>query len=64
MATPKSPRFDREGALSRNYSTRVGRSDRRISRPYRRPITPLFTKFEGGDIVENALVKATTLRHW
>tara|TARA_R110000744_G_scaffold151931_4_gene265670 strand:+ start:13036 stop:14259 length:1224 start_codon:yes stop_codon:yes gene_type:complete len=64
MATPKSPRFDREGALSRNYSTRVGRSDRRISRPYRRPITPLFTKFEGGDIVENAQADVITSAMW
>jgi len=60
----ESPRFDREGALSRNYSTRVGRSNRRISRPYRRPITPLYTRFEGGDIVENAQADVITSAMW
>jgi len=64
MARNTSPRFDREGALSRNYSTRVGRSNRRISRPYRRPVTPLYTKFEGGDIVENAQADVITAAMW
>ena len=65
MATRNtSPRFDREGALSRNYRTRVGRSTRRISRPVQRPITPLYTKFEPGDIVENAQADTITAAMW
>mgnify|MGYP003109908259 CR=1 FL=1 len=59
-----SPRFERDGALSRNFSTRVGRSNRRLSRPYRRPITPLYTKFEPGDIVENAQADIITAAMW
>jgi hypothetical protein len=57
-------RFERDGALSRNYTSRVGRDDRRISRPYQRPITPLFTRFEAGDIVENAQADVITAAMW
>ncbi len=59
-----SPRFERDGALSRNFSTRVGRSNRRMSRPYRRPITPLYSRFEPGDIVENAQADTITAAMW
>ena len=64
MATSNTPRFDRDGALSRNYRTRVGRSTRRISRPAQRNITPLYTKFEAGDIVENAQADTITAAMW
>jgi len=59
-----SPRFERDGALSRNYSSRVGRSNRRLSRPSRPRITPLYSRFEAGDIVENAQADTITAAMW
>ena len=59
-----SPRFERDGALSRNYSSRVGRSNRRLSRPSRPRITPLYSRFEPGDIVENAQADTITAAMW
>lgn len=57
-------RFNPDGALSRNFSTRVGQRNRRLTSPRRRPITPLYTRFEGGDIIENAQADTITAAMW
>ena len=64
MAHNESPKFEREGALNRNYSTRVGRNQRYLSRPYSPRITPLYTRFEPGDVVENAQADVITAAMW
>ena len=64
MAQNESPKFEREGALNRNYSTRVGRNQRYLSRPYSPRITPLYTRFEPGDVVENAQADVITAAMW
>ena len=57
-------RFNRDNALSRNYSTRVGQRDRRLTSPVRRSVTPLYTKFESGDVIENAQADIITSAMW
>ena len=57
-------RFNRDNALSRNYSTRVGQRDRRLTSPVRRSVTPLYTAFENGDVIENAQADTITAAMW
>jgi len=57
-------RFNRENALQRNYSTRVGMRDRRLTSPVRRRIEPIYTKFENGDVVQNAQADIITAAMW
>jgi hypothetical protein len=57
-------RFNRDNALQRNYSTRVGMRDRRLTSPVRRRIEPIYTKFENGDVVQNAQADVITAAMW
>jgi len=57
-------KFNKEGALSRNFSTKVGNRNRRLTSPRKRLITPLYTRFEQGDIIENAKADTITAAMW
>lgn len=63
MAINPKFQFDQE-AMARNYSSRVGRKSRRLSSPYIRNITPLYTRFQAGDIVENAKADTVNAAMW
>jgi hypothetical protein len=60
-------RFNRDNALSRNYSTKVGGRDREMVspvRPIKRYVTPLYTKFSSGDVVVNAQADTISAAMW
>tara|TARA_R110001592_G_scaffold204278_8_gene454367 strand:- start:918 stop:2117 length:1200 start_codon:yes stop_codon:yes gene_type:complete len=60
-----SKKFNKNNALSRNYSTRVGRGNRRPTSPVRRRvIQPIYNRFTNEDIVQNAKADTITAAMW
>ena len=60
-----SKKFNKNNALSRNYSTRVGRRGRRPTSPVRRRvIQPIYNRFSREDIVQNAKADTITAAMW
>ena len=60
-----SKKFNKSNALSRNYSTRVGGRTRRPTSPVRRRvIQPIYSRFTGEDIVQNAKADEITAAMW
>jgi hypothetical protein len=60
-----SKKFNKNNALSRNYSTRVGGRRRRPTSPVRRrTIQPIYNRFSREDIVQNAKADTITAAMW
>ena len=59
-----SPRFNKNDALNRNYSTKVGTKDVRPTSPVQRRIQSIYQQFDNSDIVQNAQADTITAAMW